>query len=167
MIKVFKSLIPEIACQKIIEEGLTRPQLDAGIGKNNTKSKGRSTSIGFINNAFIKSYIYDLVDANYNDYTIEDAEDLQFAEYNKGDFYGWHRDSNDTNKRIISVTVQLSDPSTYKGGNLVFEVDPLERAQGTVIIFPSNVRHQVTRVTEGTRYSLVQWFIGEINEKSI
>ena len=42
----------------------------------------------------------------------------------------------------------------------MFEVDPVERAMGTIIIFPSNVRHQVTRITKGTRYSLVQWFKG-------
>lgn len=165
MIKVFKSLIPPMACQKIIEEGLTRPQLDAGIGKTNKKSKGRSTKIAFINNAFLRSFIYNLVEENYSEYTVEEAEHIQFAVYNEGDFYGWHRDSNDTNERILSVTVQLSKPETYKGGNLVFEVEPMERAIGTIIIFPSHVRHQVTRVTEGTRYSLVQWFKGTMNEK--
>ena len=61
--------------------------------------------------------------------------------------------------------MQLSKPETYKGGNLVFETEPMERAIGTIVIFPSYVRHQVTRVTEGTRYSLVQWFKGTINEK--
>ena len=167
MIKVFKSLVPPMACEKIIEDGLTRPQLDAGIGKTNKKSKGRSTKIAFIDNAFLRSYIYNLVEENYSEYTIEEAEHIQFAVYNKGDFYGWHRDSNDTNERILSVTVQLSDPEEYEGGNLVFEVDPVERAQGTIVIFPSNVRHQVTRVTKGVRYSLVQWFKGVVNEKSV
>jgi len=160
MIKVFKSLVPPMACQKIIEDGLTRPHINAGVGKNNKKSKGRSTSITFIDNAFLRSYIYNLVEENYSGYIIEEAEDIQFAVYNKGDFYGWHRDSNDTNGRILSVSVQLSDPDKYEGGNLVFEVDPVERAMGTIVIFPSNVRHQVTRITKGTRYSLVQWFKG-------
>ena len=96
-----------MACQKIVEEGLTRPQLDAGVGKTNKKSKGRSTKIAFINNAFLRSFIYNLVEENYSEYTIEEAEHIQFAVYNKGDFYGWHRDSDDTNKRILkSLTSQ-------------------------------------------------------------
>ena len=32
--------------------------------------------------------------------------------------------------------------------------------QGTIIIFPSMLQHRVTPVTNGTRYSLVQWFSG-------
>ncbi len=166
MIQVFKELLPKEACENIIQAGLSRPKLDAGIGKDNEKSKGRSTSISFINDEHLKAYIYELVKVNYSGYEIEEAEDIQFAEYNIGDFYGWHADSDATNKRVLSVTVQLSNPKDYKGGNLVFKVDPMERAQGTVVIFPSNVRHQVTRVTKGTRYSLVQWFKGEVNEKS-
>ena len=59
-----------MACQQIIQEGRVRPQMDAGIGKDNIKSEGRSTHVTFINNSFLKSVIYDLVAFNY-DYTIE------------------------------------------------------------------------------------------------
>ena len=164
MIQVFKELIPKEVCNLLIEEGLTRPQLNAGIGEDNLISEGRSTKISFIGNEGLKYYMHQLVVTKYENYDITEAEDIQFATYNVGDFYGWHADSDAINKRVISVTVQLSDPKDYKGGNLVFKVDPMERAQGTVVIFPSNIRHQVTRVTAGTRYSLVQWFKG--NERN-
>ena len=164
MIQVFKELIPKEVCNLLIEEGLTRPQLNAGIGEDNLISEGRSTKISFIGHEGLKDYIHELVVTKYENYDITEAEDIQFATYNVGDFYGWHADSDDINKRVISVTVQLSDPKDYKGGNLVFKVDAMERAQGTVVVFPSNIRHQVTRVTAGTRYSLVQWFKG--NERN-
>ena len=33
--------------------------------------------------------------------------------------------------------------------------------QGTIIVFPSHMWHQVKKVTQGTRYSLVTWFRGK------
>ena len=105
-----------------------------------------------------------MVASNYKNYTITEAEDLQFATYKAGDFYGLHKDSDDTNGRILSVTVQLSDPSNYKGGVLQFQQahksTVVESARGTLVIFPSKLYHEVTPITEGTRYSLVQWFKG-------
>jgi hypothetical protein len=73
--------------------------------------------------------------------------------------------------RKLSVTVSLSDPSTYKGGNLRFDFGPHSdgkryhlceeiRPRGSIIVFPSHVYHQVTPVTQGTRYSLVAWNLG-------
>ena len=163
MIKVFRGLIPQMACTTIIREGLTRPLIEAGIGKDNVKSKGRSTNVSFIDNPFTKSYIYELVTHNFKDYIIEEAEDLQFAAYRLGDFYGLHKDADKENNRVLSITVQLSKSSNYEGGDLVFDYDkhPIERAQGTVIIFPSNLYHEITPVTMGMRYSLVQWFKGK------
>ena len=159
-IKIFEGLIPENACESIIQEGLTRKQLTAGIGKNNEESKGRSTKIAFIDNAFLKSYIQEIVFTNY-DYDIKEVEDLQFALYNVGDFYGRHKDAGKSNKRILSVSIQLSDPSKYEGGELIFDsIEPIEKAQGTVIIFPSDLYHQVTPIISGIRYSLVQWYNG-------
>ena len=73
--------------------------------------------------------------------------------------------------RKLSVTVSLNDPAEYKGGNLRFDFGPhFEgkryhtckeiRPKGSVIVFPSHIHHQVTPVTEGTRYSLVAWNLG-------
>ena len=160
-IKIFEGNIPENACESIIQEGLSYPQIKAGIGKDNELSRGRSTTVAFINNAFLKSYIYQLVFSNY-DTEITEIEDLQFAAYNVGDYYGRHKDADDENKRVLSVSVQLSNPSSYEGGELIFDnTEPMEDAQGTIIIFPSNLYHRVNPVLSGTRYSLVQWFKGQ------
>lgn len=162
-VKVDGVVIPPIACEQIIEQGLKRELINAGIGQENKKSEGRSTKVSFIDNAFLKLIIENMVKDSFPEYTIEEAEDLQFAVYEKGDFYGLHKDSDEKNKRVLSVSVQLSEPSEYEGGELVFE-DGIKhesfKQRGVVIIFPSNLYHQVLPITKGTRYSLVQWFKG-------
>ena len=42
----------------------------------------------------------------------------------------------------------------------LLEMDKETTMQGTIIVFPSMLPHRVTPVTEGVRYSLVQWFSG-------
>ena len=74
--------------------------------------------------------------------------------------------------RKLSLTLNLNKPGEYDGGNLKFDFGPHAggkrfhecteiRPQGSLIVFPSFVYHQVTPVTRGTRYSLVLWSIGE------
>ena len=76
--------------------------------------------------------------------------------------------------RKLSVTVNLSDPNDYDGGDLWLTKHPQDssineletftnpnfRDKGAVVVFPSWVRHRVTPVTRGTRYSAVVWFNG-------
>ena len=66
--------------------------------------------------------------------------------------------------RKLSVTVQLSDPGTYAGGDLqlgaVGQPGPELRGQGSIIVFPAFVEHRVTPMTSGQRYSLVAWLSG-------
>lgn len=84
----------------------------------------------------------------------------------------WSRDPNQANKiRKLSVTINLTNPKDYKGGNLKFDYGPHAnksrfhtckeiRPRGSIIVFPSEIYHQVTPVTYGTRYSLVVWCLG-------
>ena len=93
-------------------------------------------------------------------------EDIQFTEYRApGGHYGKHIDrASKSSARKLSVTLQLSDPSTYEGGDLEIYIgdkpDKAKREQGCCNVFPSYVLHQVTPVTKGTRYSLVAWIGG-------
>ena len=65
--------------------------------------------------------------------------------------------------RKISMTLLLSDPSEFKGGELQFmdktkEIKDLK--QGQAIFFASFLRHRVAPVKKGVRRSLVMWFGG-------
>lgn len=73
--------------------------------------------------------------------------------------------------RKLSVTLNLSPPNSYEGGNLKFDFGPHARVrfheceearpQGSAVVFPSYMYHQVTPVTHGTRYSMVLWALGQ------
>jgi PKHD-type hydroxylase len=102
---------------------------------------------------------------NFNTTNIKEA--LQFTEYRADveGHYDWHSDLGDLNStRKISMSIQLSDPSDYFGGELEFMTGRLPikapKTKGTVIFFPSYLMHRVTKVTYGTRNSLVTWFHG-------
>ena len=93
-------------------------------------------------------------------------EPLQLAEYQEGDFFDWHLDFGigSTSTRKLSITVQLSDPTTYDGGRLQFRINDktidASDKPGTAIIFPSFIMHRVSPITRGKRRSLVGWVTG-------
>jgi len=104
-------------------------------------------------------------------FNIENHAEIQYTMYSadKKGHFDWHEDvqwgKEDFSDRKLSVTIQLSDPAEYEGGNFEFEfappIDPtLAKKKGTVVVFPSYLRHRVTPVTQGVRKSLVAWFEG-------
>jgi PKHD-type hydroxylase len=100
-------------------------------------------------------------------FELAELEALQFATYNNDGHYTWHTDIGQKfpiNLRKVGLTVQLSDPDDYEGGD--FETfygpvaDTAPRQRGTVVLFPSFVLHRVAPVTRGTRHSLTAWMLG-------
>ena len=95
-------------------------------------------------------------------------EEAQYTEYYEGGgHYGWHMDTGSgiLSQRKISITVQLSDPEEYEGGDLELWFggdEPIQapKGKGIGVIFPSYMMHRVTPVTKGTRKSLVLWVGG-------
>jgi len=69
-----------------------------------------------------------------------------------------------TSSRKLCFILQLSNPSSYEGGDVVMHNVPTDeasmRAQGTLIVFPSYWLHRVTAVTKGLRHSAVGWVHG-------
>jgi PKHD-type hydroxylase len=95
------------------------------------------------------------------------SERIQYSVYHgsEGGHYDWHVDQGPLAiRRKLSLTLQLSDPSQYQGGDLQFlaggltETAPRER--GMMIAFPSYGVHRVAPVTVGSRKSLVIWITG-------
>ncbi len=111
---------------------------------------------------------------------LDTLETLQLSAYEVGDHFGTHTDFGFLHAtRLLSASVQLSDPDTYEGGDLEFvgaryqtsadgvafaTWDTLQgrasRAQGGVTLFPANAPHRVSPVTRGVRWSLVVWVRG-------
>ena len=91
---------------------------------------------------------------------------LQFTKYSAPDqHYDWHVDrAHQRPTRKLSLSLQLSDPSTYDGGDLQLKFNhdeiTVQRTRGVATFFPSYTLHRVTPVTRGTRYSLVAWISG-------
>ena len=164
------------------------------LDKKNLKNiqKKRKSDIVWMNDRWIYNEIQPYInDANrlagWN-FDWDWSESCQFTKYGVGQYYGWHCDSwevpynNPQNKqthgkiRKLSVTISLSDPKEYEGGNLEFDyrnsVDWERnktagihtcteiRPRGSIIIFPSFVWHRVSPVTKGVRHSLVLWNLG-------
>ena len=105
-----------------------------------------------------------------------------FTKYKKNQHYDWHIDNlantyitaqncNTNGKyRKLSFSINLSDPKDFEGGEFYFEflnspnnniVECKEiKQKGTIIIFPSFVKHKVAPITKGERNSLVGWVLG-------
>ena len=96
-------------------------------------------------------------------------EGFQFTNYEApSGKYGKHVDrSNNIAVRKLSISIQLSNPNEYEGGELKLyegndeEAITMDKTQGTLILFPSYVLHEVMPVTKGERNSLVTWVTGK------
>jgi PKHD-type hydroxylase len=120
---------------------------------------------------FLKlSEIVNSLNDKFYRYDLTEMESLQFTEYNS-ESQGFYRSHSDDGYKFnlfrkLSVSVQLSDPADYAGGDLVFYRNTLSECTvapkeiGTVIVFPSFVIHEVKKITAGTRQSLVTWVNG-------
>lgn len=100
-------------------------------------------------------------------FEVEFFEALRLLGHEEGMSEDWGMDLGRgmAGNRKLTVVVQLSSHEDYEGGDLVLDTNTenffsASRELGSVIVFPSFVRHQVTPVTKGTRYSLVAWASG-------
>ena len=179
MATTVKPIFTPQQCEMVIQAGHKQKPQVAEVGMNNPKGGGvntkkRTTTISWIPFKEMPE-MYSQIEAtmqatNLNHFGFENmkiTEPAQFTEYPKGGFYDWHMDLdvNGTHEppiRKISMTILLSDPSTFKGGNLEFmEKNKVpELKQGQAIFFASFIRHRVAPVTKGMRRSLVMWFGG-------
>jgi PKHD-type hydroxylase len=94
-------------------------------------------------------------------------EGFQFTNYEApSGKYGKHVDRGmNMPVRKLSISIQLTNPEEYKGGELKLydgeEETVMDKTQGTLIIFPSYVLHEVMPVIKGERNSLVTWVTGK------
>lgn len=91
---------------------------------------------------------------------------LLVSRYEVGMEYGSHVDNafmgDDCRMRSdLSLTVFLSDPNTYTGGELIIESMQGEQGfkleAGAMVLYPSTTLHRVAPVTQGVRIAAVGW----------
>ena len=200
----YQSAVPSRICDEIVKYSKSiqgQMAVTGGYGdpkKLNQKQikdlkKKRNSDIVWLNERWIYKEVQPYVhqanaSAGWN-FQWDFSESMQFTQYKKGQYYDWHCDGWDKpyqrqqgdpshgKVRKLSVTLTLSDPKEYKGGELEFDFrdyDPplrdesqhLKKAieilpKGSIIVFPSFVWHRVKPVRQGVRYSLVSWHVGD------
>ena len=196
----FQSAIPHRICDDIVRYG---KQLQDGLattgGYGDVKKlnqsqikdlkKKRDSNIVWMSDRWIykeiQPYVHQANQAAGWNFQWDFSEACQFTKYNKGQYYDWHCDGWDqpyqrqagdpSNGKIrkLSVTVTLSDPKEYKGGELEFDFRNLDPdkprkpvkwkeilPKGSLVVFPGFVWHRVCPVKKGSRHSLVIWNLG-------
>ena len=166
-------------CQMVIDKGMSLKKETAAVGMGQKPGGGidpekRITTISWIPFKDMPEMYRDIektmLQANNNHFGFEGmrlTEVAQFTHYLTGGFYDWHMDNDVAGKhqppvRKISMTLLLSDPSTFEGGELeiLSEGKPAKLKQGQALCFASWLQHRVKPVTQGDRKSLVMWFGG-------
>lgn len=91
---------------------------------------------------------------------------LLFSRYDEGMYYGRHLDNAiltfDQHLRAdLSMTIFLNDAKDYDGGDLIVdfggETKTYTGNAGDMILYPSGLFHEVSKVTKGTRMVAVAW----------
>jgi len=96
-----------------------------------------------------------------------------FLKYDENMHYSFHNDHYEQSgvKTHYSVTVFLSDPSEYEGGELIIKMGNQEMVYkekpGMSIIYPTGLWHIVNNVTSGCRKVAVFWFQSIIDDPTI
>ena len=166
-IDIFENFLTVEECDFILNKCKAELTLsDAEVYNNNLHAKtnrkssvGWVTDLGFLNERLTKKLRETF---NINGMEVTGLGPFQFTEYKEGEYFDWHTDSTDVifRDRFTSIVIQLND--TYEGGvleikNLKGELVPIENKIGTLYIFNSRLRHRVTPIVNGVRYSLVNW----------
>lgn len=135
---------------------------DIGWIRPNNETNFIFTKILEKTNQVNKFYNFDLVGV---------TEPIQFTSYNgeQKHHFDWHLDMGGGyfSRRKLSLVIQLSDENDYQGGELEIDIASRNKEliigpkkRGSMIFFPSYLKHRVKPVISGHRYSLVSWISG-------
>jgi PKHD-type hydroxylase len=87
------------------------------------------------------------------------------SKYGPGQYYGWHVDSpimgDPPIRTDLAMTVFLSDPATYEGGELLIQSSAgpmaVKPAKGDAILYPCQFLHCVNEIKSGERVAAITW----------
>jgi len=100
----------------------------------------------------------------------------RISRYVPGMEYGTHLDNpimvrpNENPLRTdLSMTLFLSDPESYQGGELRLETpfgpQNVKLPAGDAVVYSTTFRHRVVQVTEGTRLAVVGWIESMVSDE--
>jgi len=191
---LWKAELPDLVCDAIIKEGESQDIQKATTSGSQKQSEEdreatRKSKVSWLSTNWMGKLLWEyIIEANQKagwNYQIQRFEPLQYTIYEApGSHYEWHVDHtrpyidgpNQGLLRKLSVSVQLSEPDSYEGGEfeqmyisqttdgiIEKKVDTLTEvsSRGSILVFPGFVWHRVLPVTKGTRRSLVGWVVGE------
>jgi len=99
-----------------------------------------------------------------------------FSKYHKGMHYGAHVDAAVLGggmplRSDLSITLFLSDPESYEGGELAIEIpggsQSIKLPAGSAVVYPTQAVHQVREVAQGERLVAVLWVQSMIRDPHI
>jgi PKHD-type hydroxylase len=168
----YEGVIQPNVCDDIIAMFDEKNPVKAGMNQNNRDNDAlRKSEITWIHYneqtnwvfEMLSKYVFEVNNSKYHFELSGFYEALQLTKYPPGGHYTWHADNlePDFTTRKLSVVLQLSDPNTFSGGELViFPNTKPPRTRGSICLFPPFVTHKVNPVEQGIRYSLVGWVTG-------
>lgn len=184
----------QLECFAVWSGGFTREEVDkiidieklqefekgkVGLDKNApAPADTRDSDIAWIHHDQHSDWVFNRIanitsTVNYDHfmYNIDGVEAFQYTKYGPNQHYTWHWDAEfgwQKWVRKISMTLMLSDPDEYEGGELeIINNGNLDNKvsfkpnKGDMVFFASWMPHRVAPVTSGLRRSLVAWIMGE------
>ncbi|MCR4378377.1 MAG: 2OG-Fe(II) oxygenase, partial [Rhodospirillales bacterium] len=172
---VFAGAFSADECRQLTDLFATLDAKDGGLVAGRFDNKVRQSSLVWLPESDELAWVHTRMvrlaaDANnqFFHYALDGFEEqLQMAAYGPGHYYDWHIDrgrGNVAGRRKLTLSVQLSEPDDYQGGELEINADghPFQapREQGTAVAFCAATLHRVAPVVSGLRHSLVAWIHG-------
>ena len=193
---IFPNAIPKETCKtylkyclkhsdfedaEVVREGYADTSDDQVGKRSKTDHVTRKTAVSWITDKknMMNEVVWGFIrqaNAEFFNYKLDYFQAIQVARYQDGGHYDWHQDASaqDLAKdgRKLSLTLSLTDDTTYDGGLLQFyngdkpyldadhDIERDIKSVGSVIVFDSRDWHRVTPVTNGIRYSVVCWTVG-------
>ena len=172
--QLFHKALPDEYCDEVISIANNYPSQKGRIQNDHKDADIRLSEVKFFDagkEQHIVEPIWNLTQmANAQSFGVDlfGCYQLQFTSYEKGHFYKphidvfWRKDHNASKAdRKLSVSILLNDSSEFEGGDLIIDGDKIEmKERGAMVVFPSYISHEVTKVTRGTRLSFVAWVEG-------
>jgi len=148
MIATAKNFLSPEECQKVIDFSEQAKFSEGTIGQERDNASIRDSKVTCLRANSGNMWLFERLEmaitqmnSAYKYNLLGFYEGVQVASYKSGGKYGWHIDVGPAHNstRKLSMSIQLTDPDAYEGGDLEFMnvSNKTEKAIGTLIVFPS------------------------------